>query len=269
MKTTTLGLLAAVMLAAPASGYAKPVGETIGKAYDLDSEELLYRETHCLIGDESERKVIYEDDEGELLALNRVDYGSGEITPSFVQQNFYSSQRIEVAMERDEVRMTVLDESNPEAAEVSSEVPEPGTQLVIDAGFDPFVRNNWDALVDGEIKEFAFPFAAHSSLVDLRIRRFGCSYETETDQCFRLELSNWFLRMLADPIELGYDANDRRLTRYRGLSNIGDGRGNGQVVDIRYEYDDIPAQACVIPPQTLSDNTDQVVPTLQTADRDS
>ncbi len=175
MKTTTIGLLAAALLAAPASGYAKPVGETIGEAYDLDSEELLYRETHCLIADESERKVIYQDGEGELIALKRVDYASGEITPSFVQQNFYSSQRIEVAMEQDQVTMSVFDADNPEAAEVSSEAPAPGTPLVIDAGFDPFVRNNWDALVDGEIKEFAFPFAAHSSLVDLRIRRFGCS----------------------------------------------------------------------------------------------
>ncbi len=75
--------------------------------------------------------------------------------------------------------------------------------------------------------------------------------------------------MLADPIELGYDAADRRLTRYRGLSNIGDGSGNGQVVDIRYEYDDIPSQACAIPGQTLSDNADVAAPLQQLTDRDT
>jgi hypothetical protein len=57
-------------------------------------------------------------------------------------------------------------------------------------------------------------------------------------------MNNWLLRMLVAPIELGYDARLKRLTRYRGLSNIGDGQGNGLVVDIRYNYQDVPAMAC-------------------------
>ncbi len=256
MKLFTSGLTLAALLTLPGAVWAQPVGQTVGEAYDLSSDELLYRETHCLVADAGTRDVIYQNDAGDLIAHKRVNYASGEFTPSFVQQNFYSRQRIEVAMDEGRVHMAVLDEANPDAAEISSDAPDADVQVVIDAGFDPFVRNHWDELVGGEIKKFAFPFAARSSLIDLRIRGYSCSYETETDQCFRLELSNWFLRLLADPIELGYDATERRLTRYRGLSNIGDGEGNGQVVDIRYQYDDIPAQACAIPIQILSDNGD-------------
>ena len=80
----------------------------------------------------------------------------------------------------------------------------------------------------------------------MRIKPAACNYQTETDQCFKLELSNWFVRMLVNPIELGYDPELRRLTRYRGSSNIGDGKGNGLVVDIRYDYQDVPAQACSV-----------------------
>ena len=82
--------------------------------------------------------------------------------------------------------------------------------------------------------------------MELRIKPAACNYPTETDQCFKLELSNWFVRLLVNPIELGYDPELRRLTRYRGLSNIGDGKGNGLVVDIRYDYQDVPAQACSV-----------------------
>ena len=32
--------------------------------------------------------------------------------------------------------------------------------------------------------------------------------------------------------------------RFRGLSNIGDSEGEGLVVDIRYNYEDLPALAC-------------------------
>ena len=46
--------------------------------------------------------------------------------------------------------------------------------------------------------------------------------------------------MVVKPIELGYDPELRRLTRFRGLSNIGDENGNGLVVDIKYDYQDIP-----------------------------
>ena len=52
----------------------------------------------------------------------------------------------------------------------------------------------------------------------------------------------------SNPIELGYDAELKRLVRYRGLSNIGDGKGQGQVVDIRYRYEDLPQEACDLEP---------------------
>ena len=84
----------------------------------------------------------------------------------------------------------------------------------------------------------------------LRIQALGCSYPTQTDQCFRLDVANWLLRILVKPIELGYDAEARRLTRFRGLSNIGDANGDGLVVDIRYDYEDLGVQAC----QNISSN---------------
>ena len=257
MKALTPVMLLAGMLAVPSSGWADAVrGQTVGKAYDLESDELLYRETHCVSIDDSKREVIYQDGSGDMIAHKRVDYRSGETTPSFVQENYYSRERIEVELGEGRVLMAVRDTADPDSASVSSNSFAGDIPLVIDAGFDAFVRQNWDALVSGETREFLFPFAGRSSLIELRMRPAQCSYDTETDQCFRLELSNWFFRMLADPIELGYDASERRLTRYRGLSNIGDGEGNGLVVDIRYDYDNVPEQACTLPRPILTDNAD-------------
>ena len=140
--------------------------------------------------------------------------------------------------------MTVREKNSSGPGSVISTQPSPNLPVVIDAGFDAFVRANWDSLVAGANKSFQFPFAARESLVKLRIKPVSCSYDSETDQCFRLEMNNWLLRMLVAPIELGYDARLKRLTRYRGLSNIGDGQGNGLVVDIRYNYQDVPVMAC-------------------------
>ncbi|MDH3218005.1 MAG: hypothetical protein OEO19_00600 [Gammaproteobacteria bacterium] len=250
-KNVVLLLLASAGLTAGASEASDTV-QTIGEAYDLKSDKLLYRETHCVDEGSNARKVVYQSEAGDLIARKALDYNSGRTTPSFVQQNLYSDERIEVSLKQGKVTMSVFDAENAEPKKSTSTEPDGRIPVVIDAGFDEFVRENWDGLVAGQTRRFMFPFAARSSLMELRIMATACSYETTTDQCFRLELSNWFLRMVADPIELGYDGGLRRLTRYRGLSNIGDENGNGLVVDIKYDYQNIPEIACRLDQQTSS-----------------
>ena len=150
--------------------------------------------------------------------------------------------------------MSVTDYEKRESNKILSVADTAGKPTVIDAGFDGFIRDNWKNLVSGGTQEFQFPLASRSSLVSLQVKSSVCSYETETDQCFTLEPSNWFFRMLASPIELGYDASLARLTRYRGLSNINDENGRGLVVDIRYRYQATAGTACSIDRLVLSDN---------------
>jgi len=220
------------------------VAYAIGAAYGLDSERQLYSETHCVSGDALTREVIYRDANEQLVAHKTLDYQTGLSTPSYVQRNFYSGESIAVELGQGSVDMVVRDRAGAGAA-VSARL-DTNQPLVIDAGFDAFIRDNWDALLAGEDMRFQFPFAARASLFALRIGPSRCSYDTGTDQCFLLELDNWILRALVDPIEIGYDASLKRLARYRGLSNIGDDNGDGQVVDIRYRYDDLPAAACEV-----------------------
>jgi len=240
-------------LAGPLAASGK-IGETVGAAYDLQSGELLYRETHCVSADGFDREVTYQDVAGKLIARKLLDYRSGLITPSFVQHNLYSNESIEVGLDQGAVSMAVIDLDDRVASKIALEQPDAALPVVIDAGFDGFVRQHWDELVACASREFQFPFADRQSLVDLRIQPLACSYQTQTDQCFRLDLASWLLRIVVKPIELGYDASSRRLTRYRGLSNIGDANGNGLVVDIRYDYDGIAPQTCQLIDQTLTGN---------------
>lgn len=269
-KRCSMSVVALSLLVMMPAGYANDiVAQTIGEAFDLNSDEPLYSETHCLSGDALAREVIYRNVEGQLIAHKILSYSTGPTTPSFVQHNFYSQESIEVELKQDEVTMTVKDENSSGPGKVISTRPSENLPVVIDAGFDAFVTGNWDSLLAGENKSFQFPFAARESLVKLRIKPTGCSYDTESDQCFRLEMNNWFLRMLVAPIELGYDARLKRLNRYRGLSNIGDGKGEGLVVDIRYNYQDVPAMACSVSDLKLTGNEgDQNVSALDSRQLD-
>ena len=78
--------------------------------------------------------------------------------------------------------MTVKAAGNPEPQEFLFPVSKASMPIVIDAGFDNFVTQNWNAPVDGQSKEFQFSFAARERLVDLRIKAARCSYSNETAQ---------------------------------------------------------------------------------------
>jgi hypothetical protein len=228
-------------------------GQIVGQAFGLKSGELLYSETHCGL-DEDAREVFYQRSDGTLIAHKTLDYQSGYITPSFVQHNIQSSEKIEVSFDQGTVSMSVTasDKSEQENRYALTDIE--SKPVVIDAGFDGYIRDNWDRLLVGDTLEFQFPLASRSSMVSLRVKSSLCSYETDADQCFTLEASNWLYRILSSPIELGYDQDQLRLARYRGLSNINDERGKGLMVDIRYSYQVPAATTCDIDRPLLSEN---------------
>jgi hypothetical protein len=218
------------------------VAQTIGEAYDQGSNRLLYSEVHCVSADALTREVIYRNPQAQLIAVKALDYQPGPWIPSFEQHNLRSNDTVAVQLEQGKVVVTITEDGGePEVAAL-----QPGGEypVVVDAGFDTFVTDNWDSLVAGEVRRFQFPVAAREALVELSIESARCSYDTETDHCFRLELDNWLLRMVAEHIELGYDASTQRLARFRGVSNIGDGLGSGMAVDIHYRYHDLASLQC-------------------------
>ena len=256
MQKALFSLIALVALPALSSATAnQSLTHVVGDAFELESDVLVYRETHCGVQDELASEVFYQHGDGTLIAHKTLDYRSGHMTPSFVQNNFQAREKIRVSFEQEAVSMSVTDYGSQESKKTHSVTDAASKPTVIDAGFDGFIRANWDNLVSGEMQEFQFPVASRASLVSLRLKPSVCRYETETDQCFTLEPSNWFFRMLTSPIELGYDASLARLVRYRGLSNINDENGRGLVVDIKYRYLATPGTACSIDRLALSDNT--------------
>lgn len=219
-------------------------GFSVGEAFSINSEELLYSETHCQSEDKLHREVLYKNPDGESIAYKSLDYRNGFSTPSFKQTNFQTREETEVTVDKNIVTLSFTDanrEQTQKAFEMNAFFDLP---MVIDAGFDAYIRENWDSLVSGEQQQFQFPLVTRSALIKLQVSASSCSFESKNSQCFKLEMSNWLYRMLASPIELGYERSKKQLIRYRGLSNIENQSGTGLDVDIRYYYGDIPLQVC-------------------------
>ena len=204
----------------------------IGDAYTPAGDSLLYQEFHYYSADGLDHRVVYKSPTEQKIATKTIDYRYGSTTPAFLQEDIVNRELINVAWVDNKLFMKYSIEDK-KSLEKSLAVTRP---LVIDAGFDNFIRDNWQALNNNERVDFYFPAPTRLSLVKLMVKKADCSYPTTVDTCFRINSSNWFIRLLLDSIELGYNSSDKRLSRFRGLGNLSDESGNGLRVDIRYRY---------------------------------
>jgi hypothetical protein len=226
----TLAMLLVLLLAATtvqARGYV-----VVGDAYSMASGELLYREYHHYSDDGLQHRVSYVDANGRPLAEKALTYHKGPAVPEFSQRNLLSGSKVQVQWRGEQLAMAY-----GEAAELEEALLKPRQPLVIDAGFDAFIRQQWQRLAQGDEVAFFFTMPARQTLVELALSKVRCGQDARGDRCFLLQLDNWLFSLLVDPIALEYDTATQRLMRYRGLSNIEDEQGKGLLVDIHYHYD--------------------------------
>lgn len=123
--------------------------------------------------------------------------------------------------------------------------------LVSDAGFDRFIAENWSLLVDQQQSiDFDFAVPSRAQAVPMAITPVGAETcaekvlgdvpetiksDASIEHCFKLTAKSWIVAQVLKPIYLTYSA-DKRLSVFRGLSNIR-GAGNERLrVFIQYQY---------------------------------
>lgn len=207
----------------------------IGDAYALDTGELLYQEIHYYSEDGLDHRVVYISPEKTKMAEKLLNYRPGKSTPEVNHQAWVYAEKIQIVWANDQLFLTYTDNENKERkATLVANRP-----LVIDAGFDNYVREHWSSLLTGSSVEFYFPAPPRMRLVHLTIKQKLCADDRQNNVCFSVNSSNWFIRLLLDPIELSYNKNTRQLNRFKGLGNMLDKDGNGLKVNIQYRYQDL------------------------------
>lgn len=185
----------------------------MGNAYDRESGQLLYVEYHFCLGDHQLCTVQYRDSYGELFALKELDYRPNPIAPALTLTDYRRDHQIRVA--------------NSGAA-----------NLVVDAGFDNYVRRIWNDLERGKTARFPFLVAGFDKPFNMRAERADQQACGQDELCLEIKVDSWLLGILASPIELAYSREDRKLLRFSGVSNIKGKNGESLHVDILYAYGD-------------------------------
>jgi hypothetical protein len=216
-------LIASLLLSAAAAGADHSF---TGYARDLATGALLYVETHAVTGAgtaHEKRVVLYRCEESSApFARKLLTYGSERTRPEFD----FVDARSGFAEMLGRSGRSLLVSARPGAYEpMRTRALQRVERLVADAGFDEFVRASWDALARGAAIEVPFLVPSRLDSVSFRVRK---TRDTQIDGAaatvFRLSPAGplgWFL----PDIEVSYRDSDRRLLRYRGLTNIRDAAG--------------------------------------------
>ena len=196
-----------------------------GTAVERHTLNLLYEEHHVLRylgGRLAERVVLYTCAGGSPFARKSVSYVD-PVAPDFLLEDASNGLREGVRAVAG-VR-SVFFRSDHVAVEKAAPLPRvPG--LVVDAGFDEFIRANWPLLLEG--KPLPLHFLVPSRLEDIAFEVQHLRSDTHEGarvELFRLKLASalsWFVR----PIDVSYGTADRVLVRYTGVSDLRDGAGN-------------------------------------------
>lgn len=236
-----LTLPAPAVLSAPDG--APQTWVALGEAYDEDGEELLYREYHLQPQEDGlplPTRVEYRTVDGELFAEKALDFSRSRIAPAMDFRDLRRDLRMVTRYPEDhddrlELVYHPADDDSPERDTFDTE------SLIVDAGFDPFVRQHWERLLDGERIVADFLVASRQDVVRVaftEVDREECETPAEGIHCLEvspagtLRLFSWFV----DPILIAYHPEPLRLVFFHGRGNIPDADGDPRQVRIRYEY---------------------------------
>lgn len=203
-----------------------------GDAYDLSSGEFVYSENHSeyrRAGVHIYSRVSYRDRGGKEFANKLITFQSNKLQPTYELRDVRDGYVEGIRREGGQTVYYARRKADQPLQSKAVVTPQPA---VFDAGFDYFVRENFERICSG--KNAAFHFAVP---VELDYFRFRVSMQERGDICrMNLELDNFVLRQLVKPIKLWYDTKDRRLRKYEGISNINGPDGKSLKVRVVFNY---------------------------------
>ncbi len=214
VKRTWPSLFAAALLAANAAANSEPPvlpepdPDIVGEALDPDTGNTVYLEHYYCSEDLLKCSVFYLRPNREVIASKELDYASNLKAPALTFRDYRLDREI-----------TIEDAD---------------TNAVVDAGFDNFVRLQWQDLAEGEEIKFPFRLVDRKDPIKMRASKTeGCE---DGKLCLEIELDSWLLGNFVDPIQLTYEEGSQRLLRFQGISNLKNDQGRSQTVEIRYRY---------------------------------
>ena len=109
--------------------------------------------------------------------------------------------------------------------------------LVCGQGYHNFIISNLDTFKVGEKRELRFIIPSMRDYFTFDLTFLGPLNKEKPDEVtFRLDITNWILKMFADKIQVTYSKKDKVLLRYEGLTNLKNNKGDQYDAILTYTF---------------------------------
>ncbi len=147
----SLGLCAMFASVYTVSVIAEENYVTAGSAYNLENNELIYRELYTGIDENQSVRVDYTKPDGSVFASKTLVYQGELFQPSFNYEDTRDNEFVSAQFQG--ARLVLTHGMNSAQNE---KIIYDNARMVIDAGFDAYIQLNWDTLVAGKRLKFDF-----------------------------------------------------------------------------------------------------------------
>ena len=244
MKRSSVCTTVLVALGSFTGSVAGEMFEFTGSAQSLEGKTL-YEERHQVEGicenavfRSIGHRVAYTRQTGsgkETFAEKTLDYSPSAIRPTVNFQQPGFNESLEITYPAPGSTAVVWQQPGGDTKRSSTEV---SNRLVVDAGFDNLVRQNWKDVVSGESVKFRF-LAPTRGTDYAFILEPAQSPDVKADHLVQIRPDNLVLKFLVDPIVLGYNKKGA-LTAYSGLTNVRENADQNYTATIRYAINTYP-----------------------------
>ena len=199
--------------------------EYTGVASARHAPRLLYAEHHLLVyraSRLSERLVLYTCPNGAPFARKKLSYGDMQAPDFFLED---TSNGMQEGLLTHGGERSMFFRANRFEAEKSAPLPQVAG-LVVDAGFDEFIRAHWSALMNDAPLPLRFLVPSRLQVVSFSVQHLRSdNVDDKPAEVFRMNLTG-LLGIVLPGIDVTYDAVQHVLVRYEGISDIRDKAGD-------------------------------------------
>lgn len=208
----------------------------IGNAVDLKTGKLIYTEEHEAFyeNDLNVRSIItYRDEKKNVIGKKEISFQGTSPVASFRREDYRFGTIESAEPVGSGIKLVNKQDAGSAVKEEIVDIPKP---MAIDAGLNNLVRNNWDALANGE--QVNFNLGVPSQLDYFSFRLLKAKDEIISGKktlVVRFESDHWYIRLFVDPVVVWYDTETRRAIRYEGISNIYNEQGKSYQVRVTFD----------------------------------
>ena len=203
----------------------------VGYAYERGNSKPVYSEEftdHFVNNRYTETVTHYFDPNKKLIARRTLDFSRSLFAPDFRTEDLRTGSMEGAELKNEKVRLFFRKDKNSPLKEKTIDVPQP---VVIDGGFNQFIKARWVELEQGETIVFNFTVPAHLDFYRLKATRVS---DPTHELIIRIEPDHLLVRWMAEPILVNYNRFTKRIVSYEGKSNIANEYGRNAFIKLIY-----------------------------------